>query len=133
MRRRTAWAISEIGGKSGGCDHESAFLEIALTGFRMSESTMLTETTIMDLQEGALYRTPDGRLLQAVKEVRQYIREPSWTLIPEDPPQREQTLMWREDLARLLFVEDGRLVCFQFDDGVTVRDTGWTVDDLRPE
>jgi hypothetical protein len=87
----------------------------------------------MPLQEGGTYRTPDGRVFTAKRELRRYAPGGhAWTLIPVDY-QESTGQFWRDSLARLLFLEDDRIFFFEFSLGVRVQDTGWKPDDLRLE
>jgi hypothetical protein len=82
----------------------------------------------MPLKEGATYFAPDGRRFKAELATRQYGSEPSWVLLPEDTDSRDQ---WRDRLSRMLFLEGGRIVQFDFDSERLIKDTGWTEADLR--
>ena len=88
----------------------------------------------MPLQEGGTYRVPDGRLFRAEREIRRYGRaDCAWTLVPIDI-EESTGQAWRDMLGRLLFLEDNRIVYFDFlGQSVQVRDTGWTPDVLKIE
>ena len=88
----------------------------------------------MPLQEGTIYRTPDGRRLRAVSENRRYHAERAWTLVPTDIANESTShRSSREHLEASLFVEGDRLFRIVFEDRPTVQETGWTVSDLIKE
>jgi hypothetical protein len=88
----------------------------------------------MSLKDGAIYRTPDGRRFRARIEPRRYDPEPAWTFVPVDLDDTNTDKgPSRDRLRKLLFLDQGKIVHFEFDTGKLVQDTGWTIADLWPE
>jgi len=91
----------------------------------------------MPFREGAFYLAPDGRRFRAQLDSKQYRPPPhrSWTLIPVRPDNQENANSgsWRDKLSQMLFLEEGRLIAFDFNCAKIVNDTGWTAADLQPE
>jgi hypothetical protein len=89
----------------------------------------------MKLQDGAIYITPDGRRFRAKLEIRNYAPEdPAWTFVPADrDTDASGGDTWRDKTSRMLFVERGLIVQFDFDTVGIAVDTGWTMEDLRAE
>ena len=86
----------------------------------------------MPFDAGTIYHAPDGRRLRAEREHRRYDDQEGWALVPVESD--EQNLSWRDRLSRIIFLEHGKLVYFDFS-GLLPRanDTGWRVADLVPE
>ena len=82
----------------------------------------------VDLQNGGVYRAPDGRLFVANLEYPRYVSGPVWTFIP---PDLKNGNSWRDSLEHLLFLEHGIIGHFDFSGQVPVFvDTGWKVADF---
>jgi hypothetical protein len=86
----------------------------------------------MPLQDGAIYRTPDGRRLRAKSDTRRYHQDRGWTLVPLDAADQPATFT-RDYLAAMLLLEGDRIYRFIFRDRPAIEDTGWTSADLIPE
>jgi hypothetical protein len=84
----------------------------------------------MALQDGNIYRAPDGQLFKAILERRRYADEPAWVFRPTDMAEGGSLL---DSLEKLLFLENGRIGYFEFS-GMrpNFTDTGWTTDDFTP-
>jgi hypothetical protein len=89
----------------------------------------------MKLLDGAIYIIPDGRRFRAKLEIRSYAPDdPAWTFVPADrDTEQDSRDTWRDKTGRMLFVEHGMIVQLDFETAGIAVDTGWTVDDLRPE
>jgi hypothetical protein len=87
----------------------------------------------MNLQDGAVYMTPDGRRFRAKLETRRYAPDdPAWTFIPaRDDNGADGIDGLREMMSRMLFLEGGSIIRFDFERHGIVVATGWTVEDLR--
>jgi hypothetical protein len=87
----------------------------------------------MPLQEDAVYVAPDGRRFQAQLDKRQYGMHRSWTLIPLPGSDSTKSSLSRDVLERMLFLDRGKIVRFDFKSPAVVIDTGWKAADLRRE
>ncbi len=81
----------------------------------------------MELQHGALYRAPDGRVFEAQVEYPHYTSGPVWTFAP---PTLQANDEWRTSLETLLFYENKKIGYFDFTFGNLPRfvDTGWDIE-----
>ncbi len=86
----------------------------------------------MNLRDGEIYRTPDGKQFMAHAEPHREDAEPGWIFVPIDMKDDDDA-SFRDRLQRFLFLERGKIICLAFETPEIVRDTGWTVDDLEEE